>query len=402
MRVRMLVFRDYDRDPRVWREADAVAQAGARVEIYMLRRASQPEVSELAHGVRVFRTTSIRPDTKKPWQAVKGYSAFWRGVGRDRADVYHCHDGATLPVGLRLARRDGAKLLYDAHEYFSDYAPAPPGESFVDLIRRRWLPDYVWERLLIRRPDRCLTVTDRIARLMRETYRLAETPAFVRNSAPYWAPTAEHQARLRRSIGAAESEVIITFLGSGQNQDRYALESDWQRGLGVVMDALPAGARLAVIQEAGPEYERGVRERAERSGHSAQVSCVRPEDYDDYLELASGGDIGVYLMTEPSTNRAEAMPNRLFDFVMARLPLVVGPGTAMTRVVEEYKIGAVADSVKPDAVGEAIGRIMPATGQAAQLAENLEHAARDLCWETESRRLLDVYAAFINGDRASA
>ncbi len=395
VRVRMIAFRQHDRVARIWREAEALAQAGARVEVFLLRREGQPAVAHLDSGVRVVRPTSLRPDSRKPGQAIRGYAAFLGAVGREPADVYHCLDGATLPLGVVLARRDRARLVYDAADYFTDHLPAPPSETFIERVRRRYSTHYLWEMLLIKRADLHVTVSEGVARLLAARYRLPRKPVVVPNSAAYLRPTDRSRALLRAAVHADPSEQIVVFLGSVHQQASDALEGDRRRGLDGLIDAvarLPR-TRLVIIGSAPDEYKASVLERARQRGGASGVSFLGTRPYPEYIELASGGDVGAYLTgaRTQSASYAHTLPNRLFDLIMARMPLIVGSGTATARIVHDYEIGVVVGQIDPSGVAaaiEAVATRKPGT----RFGANLERAARELCWERQAERLLSAYS----------
>jgi len=404
VRVRMIAFRQHERVARIWREAEALAQAGARVEVFLLRREGQPAVAHPAPGMRVVRPTSLRPDSRKPWKALRGYAAFLGAVDRQPADVYHCLDGATLPLGVFLARRDDARLVYDAADYFADHLPAPPSESLIEGVRRRYSANYLWEMLLIKRADLHVTVSEGLARLLAARYRLPRKPVVVPNSAAYLRPTDRSRALLREAVRGAPNDQIVVFLGSVHQQASDALEGDRRRGLEVLVDAvaLVPRTRLVIIGSAPDEYRSSLLERARQRGGASRVSFLGSRPYPEYIELASGGDVGAYLTgaRRQSASYAHTLPNRLFDLVMARVPLIVGSGTATARIVRDYEIGVVLDRIDPPGVAAAIEAVT-SEDPGKRFRENLERAARELCWEKQSVGLLDAYSELGTRSRAS-
>lgn len=394
-RIRMLAFRPHDRVARLWREAEALANAGARVEIFLLRREGQSAVVDLVSDVRVARPTSLRPDSHKPWQALPAYAAFLAAVGRRPTDVYHCLDGATLPLGLVLARRDHARVLYDAADYFADHVPAPPRETLIERARRRYSTHYLWEMLLIRRADLHVTVSEGLARLLTARYDLPRKPVVVPNSAAYLRPPERSRALLRAAIRADPSERVVVFIGSVHQRAVDALEGDRRRGLDALVEAvaITPGTRLAIIGSAPSEYRSYVLARARQHGEASRVSFLGPRPYPEYIELASGADLAAYLTGArmQSASYANTLPNRLFDFVMARVPIIVGSGTATALLVRDYEIGTVLDRIDAASVADAI-ETTTRTARSGGFGAKLERAARELSWERQSARLLEAYS----------
>ena len=88
-------------------------------------------------------------------------------------DVVHANDLETLPAGWALARRARARLIYDAHELYTESEPDPP------RIHRAALA--ILERLLAKRASAVVTVSDDIADELFKRRRLRTRPTVVLN-----------------------------------------------------------------------------------------------------------------------------------------------------------------------------------------------------------------------------
>lgn len=71
------------------------------------------------------------------------------------------------------------------------------------------------------------------------------------------------------------------------------------------------------------------------------VSLIPPVQFDKIVENISKYDIGLYLLPPNNFNNSVALPNKFFEFVQARLCIVIGPSAEMARIVQKYKIGIV-------------------------------------------------------------
>src|SRR5213592_3456909 len=89
-------------------------------------------------------------------------------------DVVHANDLDTLPAAWLLARASGARLVYDAHELYTDQEPDPP--RLHRAVAR------VLEGALARQADAVVTVSEPIAEELQRRLRLADRPATVLNA----------------------------------------------------------------------------------------------------------------------------------------------------------------------------------------------------------------------------
>src|SRR5438034_2916696 len=130
----MFVINSVAADGRVIKEAASLAGEGHDVTVIGMREEAQPRV-ETIEGFAVVRvrrdpvpraiTAAGRPP-KTPGSArlagalLDYYVRAFVKARQLRADVYHAHDLVTLPVAWAAARAGGAKLVYDAHELFTE------------------------------------------------------------------------------------------------------------------------------------------------------------------------------------------------------------------------------------------------------------------------------------------
>jgi glycosyltransferase involved in cell wall biosynthesis len=128
LRIGMVAYTHYESDPRVRREAEALAARGDEVLVWCLRAEGKPE-SERIDGVEVRRITMPRYRGESATAYVGSYGRFFLVAGallctahaKQRFDIVHVH---TMPdfmvfVGL-LPRLSGAKVVLDMHDLMPD------------------------------------------------------------------------------------------------------------------------------------------------------------------------------------------------------------------------------------------------------------------------------------------
>ena len=83
-----------------------------------------------------------------------------------------------------------------------------------------------------------------------------------------------------------------------------------------------------------------------------------------------------------------ALPNKLFDYIQARVPVVVADLPEMRKVVEDYGVGEVLTERSAEFLAQTISRVMD---NATTYEQHLQQAATQLCWENECARLEEIY-----------
>lgn len=256
-----------------------------------------------------------------------------RAAGRlGRADVVHANDLDTLPAGFLLARRFGARLVYDAHELYTEFdAPAPR------LTQRLTL---ALERALARRADAVVTVSDGIARELESRLSLRRVPLVVVN-----APHREERP-FQTFDGGPLRAVYQGRLGPGRDLDD-------------LLEAASAnGVELSLrIPLADP---RELRKSIAARGLDGRVRVLEPVPPEEVLDGLAGFEVGVLFDRPHSRNSELSFPNKLFEYLMAGLA-VVAPRL---------------ESVGPLLEGERVGLTFE-PGRPAELASTLERLASD-------------------------
>ncbi len=163
--------------------------------------------------------------------------------------------------------------------------------------------------------------------------------------------------------------------------------------------ALLEGAIHLAILGVAPQAEHGaeIDSLIEALGLRARVHFVPPVPANDVVMYASGADVGVIPFLNTSMNHYYALPNRLFEMIMARLPVAVSAFPDLSAVVDQHGVGATFDPTQPAEIARAISSLLdPQAGSA--LATRLERAASALSWEAESivycQALREVIAAW--------
>lgn len=139
------------------------------------------------------------------------------------------------------------------------------------------------------------------------------------------------------------------------------------------------GATLDLyLIDQGDGYVASLRERF---AENPVVTIHDPVPTDQIVQTLNAYDVGVYSLPPISFNFRWALPNKFFDFVQARLALVIGPSPEMATLVEKHQLGVVAQDFTPEGFAAAINALTPEGVEAAKAASHT--AARVLCAEEQ-------------------
>jgi glycosyltransferase involved in cell wall biosynthesis len=382
MRIAMLLHKSVEFDSRVRREASALAAAGHDVTV--LELAPVPAGADWLDGFR--RVSSLPPGWIRQRLPSPVYRSvmllyFVAGVIRLDPDVIHAHDAAMLMPGLLGARLTGARLVYDSHELASS----------VPYRERAW----AWfvtaiERAVVPRCAAVITVSDGIAARLRERYRLPATPTVVRNVS---ALQPGGSGGLRQQLGVGSDDPVVLHQGAPAPD----------RGCEVLVDAVAMtdGVHLAFLGDPEPGYGERLLARIRERGIEERVSLLPSVPLNDLLAWTGEADVGVTLLQDSCENHRLALPNKLFEYIAAGVPVVASALPETQALVDRYGVGW---CVEPADVGALASALEVALRERANgdRRGHLALAADELSWAREKTRLLALYDSLSESDSGQA
>lgn len=368
----MLLHKSAMHDSRVRREASALAEAGHDVTVVELDRS--------AHGVLDgFARVSAAPP---PWvrrvlpfhayRAVFLVAFLVRSV-QLRPDAIHAHDAAMLLPGLIASRLTGARLVYDSHELATGVPYREGGWArFVEAI----------ERLAVPRAAAVITVSDGIADRLQELYRLGRRPTVVRNVTALVPspPTGELRARL----GIGDAPLVL-------HQGAPAPD----RGCEVLVRAMVhvPGAHLAFLGDDGePGFTASLKRLAVAEGVRDRVHFLPSVPLERLLALTAEADVGVSLLQDTCENHRLALPNKVFEYAAAGIPVVASNLPELRQFVEQHALGWCVAPGEPCPVALTLRRALETQAGTAPPRVR-DRAAAALSWNRERRHIEGVYEA---------
>jgi len=289
-------------------------------------------------------------------------------------DVVLADDAETVPLALWLRPAGGVHA--DLHEYAPRQKEGVPRWRIFVAPYVRWLC-----RTYVTRADSVTTVAQGLADAYRREYGVRA--GVVTNATPYRQadPTpVGHPLRLVHSGAALPDrhlEIMVEAVGLTERDvtlDLYLTRND-----PAVIDALRAQAAALPADRAG------------------RVHVMDPVPYAELIDTLARYDVGVFSIPPVSFNYKHTLPNKLFDFIQARLAAVVSPSPEMARVVEQYHLGAVTADFTAASLAATLDALTDAQVAAGKAAAHA--AARELSAEQQMSGWWD---AILAADRRAA
>ena len=115
------------------------------------------------------------------------------------------------------------------------------------------------------------------------------------------------------------------------------------------------------------------------AGADSRIRFLPPVPMRDIPRVANDHDIGLFLLEPRTPNQRHVLPNKLFEFIQARLAVAIGPSPDMAAVVREWDCGVVADDFTPAALAATLGSLDAA--KITRMKQRSHAAADELCAE---------------------
>ncbi|MEO9532283.1 MAG: glycosyltransferase [Crocinitomicaceae bacterium] len=288
-----------------------------------------------------------------------------------KADVLLSNDLDTLFANHWAKKfKKNCKLIYDSHEYYCgtpELVSRPKIQNFWRKIEKRCLP----------KVDAMYTVNESIADLYREEYN--KKVQVVRNITDGNLPPLTHS---RSSLGLPENQYIVIMQGAGINIDRGGEE---------MIEAIQKvdNAVLAIVGDG--DVVPQLKEKVQQENWQEKVLFFGKRPYAELMDFTRLSDIGISMDKDSNINYRFSLPNKIFDYIHAGIPLFVSDLKEIKNIVEEYQVGVVCDSHHPDDIAKRLNAVFANQDMLKRFKKNAKKAAIELNWQKETEVLKSIY-----------
>jgi len=120
----------------------------------------------------------------------------------------------------------------------------------------------------------------------------------------------------------------------------------------------------------------------------------------ELLYWTASADAGIIPYQPVDLNHWFCSPNKLFEFVQSRLPIIANDLPYLRDVITTDGVGLVADMNSLDALSTAINSMFdPVAGGAARFKPALEAAQYKYSWKAQEAHLFDIYERVLGQEK---
>ncbi|HAZ04326.1 MAG TPA: glycosyl transferase group 1 [Prolixibacteraceae bacterium] len=362
-RIAISVINDLVTDNRVHKVATTLQEMG--YEVTLIGRL-------LPESLPISRTYNTRRMclffTKGPWFYAEYNIRLFFILLFSKFNVFVSNDLDTLLPNFLVSKLTNSPLYYDSHEYFTEVP------ELVDRpkVRRAWEN---LEKELLPKIRNAYTVCQSIA----EAYRYKYGTYFhvVRNVPDRMVPF-EIPADKKLDFGGKK---IILYQGA----------LNIGRGLEQIVRAMQEIDNAVLVIAGDGDIAIQLKTLAHSLRLQDKVKFLGRMLFNEVKYITVQADLGLSIEEDLGLNYKYALPNKLFDYIQAEIPVLVSNLPEMKKIVTDYQVGAILDSHQPQQMAKQIAGILNNREQIAVWKENLKKAAGELCWENEKEALKIIY-----------
>jgi glycosyltransferase involved in cell wall biosynthesis len=283
------------------------------------------------------------------------------------------NDLDTLMPNFLISRMFRIPLVYDSHEYFTE-TPELIGRPVVQGIWKRI------EKWIVPKLKDCITVNKSIAGLFHDLYGV---DFYVVRNIP--ARKNYDEILSRKELGLPVDKKIALLQGAGINIQRGAEEA---------VEAMKYIEGVVLLIVGGGDVLPLLKKQVSNSGLEEKVMFIPKQVPDRLFSYTVNADIGLAIDKDTNINYRFSLPNKLFDYIHAGIPVLVSPLPEIKRVVEEYMVGDFIESHDPQYIASKISDMLSDENRILTWKQNLKLAAEALNWETEKQVLVEIFSKY--------
>lgn len=292
-----------------------------------------------------------------------------------KCDILVSNDLDTLLPNLLISKLRRKKLVYDSHEYFCG----------ILEIQNRPRIKKIWqkiEKFCFPKLNNIITVSQSIAEQYGKEY--GKNVTVVRNI-PRLLQT--EYIHTRKSLQLPEDKFIIILQGNAIHKGRGGEE---------MIEAMTEidNALLLVIGQGDVILEmKQMAKTLQIEERILFINRVAPQLLRNYTHLA---DLGVSFDQNLSLNHYFSLPNKIFEYIHAEVPVLTSNLPERKRIVEQYQVGIVIDNFSPTIIAKEINKLIENKEIIDTYKKNCREAAQVLNWENEEKLIQKIYQPLIS------
>ena len=287
----------------------------------------------------------------------------------NKTDLFYANDLDTLAPMFLLSKLKKKPLIYDSHELFCE----------VPELKSSRIKKFIWQKLegyIIPKLQTCITVNVSIAKIYEAKYNV---PFYIIRNISDFDQTFIPKSRVQLSL--PEDKKIILLQGAGINVDRGAEE---------LIDAMEfvQNAVLYIIGS-GDVWENLKQKVLFNKNIQNKVVLINKLPKSELINYTFNADLGLSIDKNTNLNYLYSLPNKIFDYIQAEIPILASRLPEIENIILQYKIGDFIDDHNPKTIANKLNEMLYSQ-QLSSYKKYLAIAKKEITWKSEKEKLLTI------------
>ncbi len=287
----------------------------------------------------------------------------------NKTDLFYANDLDTLAPMFLLSKLKKKPLIYDSHELFCE----------VPELKSSRIKKSIWQKLegyIIPKLQTCITVNVSIAKIYEAKYNV---PFYIIRNISDFDQSFIPKSRVQLSL--PEDKKIILLQGAGINVDRGAEE---------LIDAMEfvQNAVLYIIGS-GDVWENLKQKVSFNKSIQNKVVLINKLPKSELINYTFNADIGLSIDKNTNLNYLYSLPNKIFDYIQAEIPILASRLPEIENIILQYKIGDFIDDHNPKTIANKLNEMLYSQ-QLSSYKKYLAIAKKEITWKSEKEKLLTI------------
>ncbi len=282
------------------------------------------------------------------------------------ADLYIAEDFYTLPLVTIIGKIRKSKVYYNSRELY----------AFLGGLRNRPILQRLVkaiEQYFVKKVDLVLTTGEMDSAFLEKFYGINNT-LVIRNIPLLQKPSCKID--FREEYGIPADKIILLYQG-------VLLEG---RGIPLIMRTMRQVENSVLLILGDGEQKHNFQKLATELGVNDRIIFAGTIQQSELINYTAGADIGLSLIENISISYYHALPNKLFEYIMAGLPVLSSDLPQIKKIIDDYNVGETVDILNENNIVEALKKWENNPDIIERYKLNCNKAAADLNWQSEYER----------------
>jgi len=289
-----------------------------------------------------------------------------RELIKSDADIFLAEDVYTLPFVTLIGKLKKGKIIYNSRELY----------AFIGGLRNRPVIQFMVktiEKFFIKKVDLVLTTGEMDSQFLEKFYSINNT--LVLRNVPMMQKPSE-KVDFRKMFNIPPDKVIMLYQGVLLNG----------RGITMILKAMPYIPDAVFIILGGGEQRKNFENIGRELNIDERVFFTGAIDQEKLINYTAGADFGLAIIENISISYFHALPHKIFEYIMADLPVLASDLPQMKKIVEMYNVGAVINAGKEECLVNKLKEWVENPSLLDEFRMNCRRAAEELNWQSEFDR----------------